>query len=621
MVVQRGQNVKEAIQNHKIYNPFGKKVLSIIINELYFQYSDDESIVPQVMDKIKSLGFYYSMISATSISAFDVPSYDKKYEYFDEVDKRVLEIKSFAEKGWLNEDERYTKVVELWTNVKNKVTDDISKLVKSEELHENSIVVMADSGARGNTSNFTQLAGMRGLMSKSYNYDQKRKSKVIKDTIEIPIKHSFIEGLTVSEYFNSSYGARKGMTDTAMKTSKSGYMTRKLVDATQEIIITEHDCGVKRGLKVHDIIDTKDNIVIEPFYDRIFGRNSVFDVVHNGEVLVRANQLITAEIANKIIASGIKEIEVRSPLHCESEFGLCQKCFGLDLSTNKEIKKGIAVGVIAAQSIGEPGTQLTMRTFHTGGVAGGSNIAQGFERLKQLFDCIQPKPWERAKISEVSGKVTNITLENENNIITIKNDIDEINYEVSIDLQLRVKVGDEVVPGSKLTDGSIDVNELLKVAGINVVRDYLIKEVQKVYRAQGIEISDKYIEVIVRQLTNKVTVVNSGDSNLSIGEIIDVNKFKAICQKLIADSKTPPIITDQVFGLDSAPALSGSFLSAASFQDTKKILTDAATKVQIDYLHGLKENVILGSLIPAGTGLEDSETIIREGEEMLDKEY
>ena len=589
--------------------------------ELYFQYSDDESIVPQVMDKIKSLGFYYSMISATSISAFDVPSYDKKYEYFDEVDKRVLEIKSFAEKGWLNEDERYTKVVELWTNVKNKVTDDISKLVKSEELHENSIVVMADSGARGNTSNFTQLAGMRGLMSKSYNYDQKRKSKVIKDTIEIPIKHSFIEGLTVSEYFNSSYGARKGMTDTAMKTSKSGYMTRKLVDATQEIIITEHDCGVKRGLKVHDIIDTKDNIVIEPFYDRIFGRNSVFDVVHNGEVLVRANQLITAEIANKIIASGIKEIEVRSPLHCESEFGLCQKCFGLDLSTNKEIKKGIAVGVIAAQSIGEPGTQLTMRTFHTGGVAGGSNIAQGFERLKQLFDCIQPKPWERAKISEVSGKVTNITLENENNIITIKNDIDEINYEVSIDLQLRVKVGDEVVPGSKLTDGSIDVNELLKVAGINVVRDYLIKEVQKVYRAQGIEISDKYIEVIVRQLTNKVTVVNSGDSNLSIGEIIDVNKFKAICQKLIADSKTPPIITDQVFGLDSAPALSGSFLSAASFQDTKKILTDAATKVQIDYLHGLKENVILGSLIPAGTGLEDSETIIREGEEMLDKEY
>lgn len=621
MVVPRGQNVKEAIAQHELYNSFDKKVLSTIINELYHQYNNDESIVPQVMDKIKSLGFYYSMISATSISAFDVPTYNQKYDYFKDVDKKVLEIKSFAEKGWLNEDERYTKVVELWNNVKDRVTDDISKLVKTKELKENSIVVMADSGARGNTSNFTQLAGMRGLMSKSYNYDQKRKSKVIKDTIEIPIKHSFIEGLTVSEYFNSSYGARKGMTDTAMKTSKSGYMTRKLVDATQEIIITEYDCGVRRGLKVHDIVDTKDHIVIEPLYDRIFGRNSVFDIKHNGKVIVKANELITADIAKQIIASGINEVEVRSPLHCESEFGICQKCFGLDLSTNQEIKKGVAIGVIAAQSIGEPGTQLTMRTFHTGGVAGGSNIAQGFERLKQLFDCIQPKPWEKAKISEIRGVVTNIELESNSHTITIKNDLDEIAYIVPIDLPLRVKVGDEVTPGTKLTDGSIDVNELLKVARINVVRDYLIKEVQKVYRAQGIEIADKYIEVIVRQLTNKVTVVNPGDSNLSVGEIIDINKFKQICQELIKNGKVPPMITDQVFGLDNAPALSGSFLSAASFQDTKKILTDAAAKVQVDNLLGLKENVILGNLIPAGTGLEDSETIVRYGQEMLDKEY
>lgn len=621
MIVPKGMNVREAIAKHEINNPFDKKVLSTIINELYSKYSNDASIVPQVMDKIKSLGFYYSMISATSISAFDVPTYTKKYDYFQDVDKKVLEIKSYAEKGWLNEDERYTKVVELWNGVKNIVTNDISNLVKSDELKDNSIVIMADSGARGNTSNFTQLAGMRGLMSKSYNYDQKRKSKVIKDTIEIPIKHSFIEGLTVSEYFNSSYGARKGMTDTAMKTSKSGYMTRKLVDTTQEIIITENDCGVKRGLKVSAIVDVKDNIVIEPLYDRIFGRYATFDVVHEGKIIVKANELITSSLAKQIVDLGIKEVEVRSPLHCESEFGICQKCFGLDLSTNKEIQKGVAIGVIAAQSIGEPGTQLTMRTFHTGGVAGGSNIAQGFERLKQLFDCIQPKPWEKAIISEISGEIVKIEMDKDEHIITIKNNLEEIEYNIPIELPLRAKLGDKVIPGSKLTEGSIDVNELLKVARINVVRDYLIKEVQKVYRAQGIEISDKYIEVIVRQLTNKVVVVNPGDSNLSIGETIDVNKFKSICQELISNGKVPPIITDQIFGLDSAPALSGSFLSAASFQDTKKILTDAAAKVQTDKLLGLKENVILGNLIPAGTGLQDKETILKYGEEMLNKEY
>ena len=295
--------------------------------------------------------------------------------------------------------------------------------------------------------------------------------------------------------------------------------------------------------------------------------------------------------------------------------------FGIDLSTNSEIKKGVAIGVIAAQSIGEPGTQLTMRTFHTGGVAGGSNIAQGFERLKQLFDCIQPKPWEKAKISEIYGVVKNIKQDKSSNIVVIKNEIDEIEYSIPLELPLRVKLGDKVYPGAKLTDGSIDLNELLKVSRIDNVRNYLIKEVQKVYRAQGIEISDKYIEVIVRQLTNKVIVINPGDSDLSIGEIIDINKFKRICQEMILENKTLPTIIDQVFSLDSAPALSGSFLSAASFQDTKKILTDAASKVQTDKLLGLKENVILGNLIPAGTGLEDSETIIAYGKKMLEKEY
>lgn len=621
MVVRRGENFKEIIKHRPTVASFDKKTLSSIINSLYAKYSYDVAIVPQIMDEIKSLGFYYSMISATSISAFDVPAYDDKYKYFEEADKTVQKIKSYFDKGWLSDDERYTKVVRLWNDVKDKVTKDITELVKSKELQDNSIVVMASSGARGNTSNFTQLAGMRGLMSKSYNYDQKHNSKVIKDTIEIPIKHSFIEGLTVSEYFNSSYGARKGMTDTAMKTSKSGYMTRKLVDTTQEIIINDEDCYTRRGIVVSDIVDTKDKILIVPLYDRIYGRTLLFDVVHEGKVIAKSNELITAEKANEIIGLGIKEVTVRSPLHCESQFGICQKCFGLDLSTNKEIKHGTAIGVIAAQSIGEPGTQLTMRTFHTGGVAGGSNIAQGFERLKQLFDCVEPKEWEKAKISEISGLVT--AIESENNItnITIKNNNDTVIYSVPIDSSLRVNVGSNVEPGSKLTDGSIDMDELLKVAGINKVHAYLIKEVQKVYRLQGIEIADKYIEVIIRQLTNKGIIVNPGDSNLSVGEIIDINKFKRICQTMINENKTPPMIANKIYGLDNAPALSGSFLSAASFQDTKKILTDSAARVQVDNLIGLKENVILGNLIPAGTGLQTSEEIISYGDEMLRKEY
>ncbi len=623
MVATKGENVYEIIKNHEIVLPFDKKVLSNIIKELYTRYNSDCSVVPEIMDKIKALGFQYSMISATSISAFDVPKYTKKYEYFKDADKKVLEIKHYAEKGWLNDDERYTKVVDLWNNVKTKVTDDIINLVKSPELQQNSIVIMADSGARGNTSNFTQLAGMRGLMSKSYNYDQKRKSRVIKDTIEIPIKHSFIEGLTVSEYFNSSYGARKGMTDTAMKTSKSGYMTRKLVDATQEIIISDIDCHTNVGLKVSDIIDNKDKTIIEPLYDRIVGRYIVFDLIHNGELIIKSNEMITPNIAKKIVNLGIKEVEVRSPLHCHSSNGICQKCFGLDLSTNKDVKKGTAIGIIAAQSIGEPGTQLTMRTFHTGGVAGGSNITQGFERLKQLFDCIPPKPWEKATISQISGTVTIAKWDDElkQYIVSIKNALEIVEYKLPSDAKLRVREGDKVIPGSKLSEGSIDINELLKVAGINKVRDYLIEEVQKVYRAQGIEISDKYIEVIIRQLTNKVTIVNPGDSSLFIGKIITINEIKEISQQLLSQKKVPPMFISNVFGLDSAPALSGSFLSSASFQDTKKTLTDAASRVQIDNLVGLKENVILGNLIPAGTGLQDSQTIIENGNKMLEKEY
>ena len=620
-IVVKGKDPRKAIEERVLAKPFSKKVLSLIIDILYKNYPIE--VVPATMDKIKHLGFHYSMISATTISAFDVPRYDKKYEYFKEGDEQALRLKEQFKKGLLTDDERYQKVVKLWTNIKNKVTEDIKNIVESEEYKTNSIVIMADSGARGNISNFTQLAGMRGLMSKSYNYDQKRKSSIIKDTIEIPIKHSFIEGLSISEFFNSSYGARKGMTDTAMKTSKSGYMTRKLVDVTQEIVVNGEDCQTRKGLLVRELINKKENSVIEKLSERITNRFSLEDIIDpkNNEVIVKSNELITPELAQLIQQKNIKEVIVRSPIHCSNINGICQKCFGFDLSTNKLVDQGTVIGVIAAQSIGEPGTQLTMRTFHTGGVAGGSNITQGFERLKQLFDCVPPKPWEKTIISEIYGKVVELPNELNDYHIKIKNNIDERNYKINIENNLIVSLNQEVYPGKRLIEGSIDIKELLRIAGIEAVRHYIIKEVQKVYRIQGIDISDKYVEIIIKQLTNKMQIINHEDSNFFIGEIISISNLKIANEKLILEGKKPAYAINQIFGLDEAPGKSSSFLSAASFQDTKKTLTNAAVKGEIDYLLGVKENVILGNLIPAGTGLKTSKEIIDFGDKMFKLEY
>lgn len=466
---------------------------------------------------------------------------------------------------------------------------------------------MAKSGARGNISQFTQLLGMRGLMNRSYNYERQTGGHVIRDTIEIPIKDSFIDGLTINEYYNSSYGARKGMADTAMKTSKSGYMTRKLVDAAQEVIVTEEDCGTTHGITVSAIVNTEDNTVIEPLADRIANRYSMEDIFVPGtkDKLVGNNEVITPAIAQKIEDAGIKEVTIRSVMHCKAKHGVCQHCFGNDLTTNKPIAVGASIGVVAAQSIGEPGTQLNLRTFHTGGASGseGGNIAQGFERLKQLFDMIPPKPYELALISEVDGTVKSIVLNDEGYLVEIETDQNEvIKYQAPFHAIFRVKVNEKIHAGDKITNGSIDVNHLMNVAGIKAARDYLLKEVQKVYRLQGIEISDKYIEIIIRQMTNKMKILNPGDSDLFIGQIITINQYIETNTQLLLDGKTPMTASNLIFGLDDIPAHSESFLSAASFQDTKKILTDAAARSQKDYLYGLKENVMLGRLIPAGTG-------------------
>ncbi|MCF0217705.1 MAG: DNA-directed RNA polymerase subunit beta' [Malacoplasma sp.] len=627
-IVEFGKDYHKFIANKKLYKAFTKKTLSEIVNILHKKYSFSSiEIVPSTMDKIKDIGFEYSTKSSTTISTFDVPEYTEKEKYFAETDEKVENMKKSFQKGLLTNDERYKKVVQEWTAVTEKVSKDIEKLIQKPEFEENSIVVMANSGARGNISNFTQLSGMRGLMSKSYNYDQKQKSKVIKDTIEIPIKNSFIDGLTVSEYFNSSYGARKGMTDTAMKTSKSGYMTRKLVDATQDVIVNSEDCHTTRGTILDEIKDTKTDSMIESLHDRLINRCPIFDVVNpkTKKVIAPKDEIIDKHTAQAIVNAGIKQVEVRSVLHCKEVNGICQKCFGTDLTTNKLIEKYTAIGVIAAQSIGEPGTQLTMRTFHTGGVSSGSNIAQGFERLKQLFDIIPPKSWEKATISEIEGKVISINPDPNDHdtiVVAIKNAKETINYKVSFEAQIIVAEGDKVYPGSKITDGSIDIKELLKVSGIETVRKYIIKEVQKVYRLQGIEIADKYIEVIIRQLTNKVQVQDAGDSKFFIGQILDINTFRKETELLLkTPNAVPATAVNLVFGLDEAPSKTGSFLAAASFQDTKKILTDACVKGQIDTLNGLKENVIFGNLIPCGTGKKTSEEIVEEGKQMFDLEY
>lgn len=622
-IVPPGEDVRSFIKNKKLYKPFDKKILSQIVNILYKEFPIE--VVPMTMDKIKDVGFLYSMKSATTVSAFDVPSYAGKEVYFVEADKKVQELKRQFNKGLLTEDERYKRVVDTWGEVTKKVSADIALIIKKEEYQKNSIVIMAESGARGNMSNFSQLAGMRGLMSKSYNYDQKLKSKVIKDTIEIPIKHSFIEGLTITEYFNSSYGARKGMTDTAMKTSKSGYMTRKLVDAAQDVIVTITDCNTKNGIYVKAIIDSKQKSVIETLSERLTNRFPIDDIINpkTKEIIIASNTIITEDNAKIIESLGILEIEVRSVLKCRADNGICQKCFGTDLTTNKMIELYTAIGIIAAQSIGEPATQLTMRTFHTGGVSGGTNITQGFERIKQLFDMIPPKEWEKSTISEITGKVESIQEIGEEITITIKNKLNETkDYKVSINNQVRVKVGDEVEPGKKITEGSIDAKELLKVAGISKVRNYLIKEIQKVYRLQGIEIADKYIEIIIRQLTNKVQVFDPGDTALFVGETITVNRFRIANEKLMS-SRTKRLATcvNTIFGLDEAPMKSDSFLSAASFQDTKKILTDASVKGQTDYLKDLKANVIFGNLVPCGTGKKQSKEINEYGDKMFKLEY
>ncbi|WP_303194072.1 DNA-directed RNA polymerase subunit beta' [Thomasclavelia spiroformis] len=606
--VPMGTNIKDHIKNQPIIKPLNKKSLGKIIDEVFkHQAMSDTSLM---LDKLKDQGFYYSTIAGTTVSVYDIQVPQAKYEIFDEADEKLEQIKKFYNKGKLTESERYQNVIKLWTDVKDQVQEVVREEFEADD--RNPIFIMSDSGARGSLSNFTQLVGMRGLMSNPKG-----------ETMELPIKSSFREGLTASEFFISTHGARKGSTDTALKTADSGYLTRRLVDVAQEVIISEDDCGTDRGFVVTELYNNDDKSVIVPLYDRLVGRFSQKDIFHpeTKKLIVSGGELITEVLADEIVNAGIKEVEIRSVLGCIAKGGICRKCYGRNLATGNVVELGEAVGIMAAQSIGEPGTQLTMRTFHDGGVAGGADITQGLPRIQELFEARNPKA--KSIISEIEGDVTSL-IDNAGRVeVVITNELETRSYLAPYGAKIRVDVGDHINIGDKITKGSIDPKELLSVADVETVENYIIKEVQKVYRIQGIEISDKHIEIIVKQMLRKMKVIEGGDTGCLPGTNVNISAFTELNREVLKEGKHPAVARPVLLGITKASLETESFLSAASFQETTKILTDAAIKGKKDLLKGLKENVLIGKLLPAGTGLrgplKSPETLAKEAEEAIAK--
>ena len=540
---------------------------------------------------MKDQGFRYATCAGFTISISDVPILKGKDEIIKRGDVEVEKINRLYNKGLLTEGEHHKEVVDIWTSVRDEVQGKLTSQFEADQ--RNPIFMMSDSGARGNISNVTQLSGMRGLMANPKG-----------ETIELPIKSCFREGLSVSEFFIATHGARKGGADTALKTADSGYLTRRLVDVSQDVIVREEDCGSDRGFVVFAIRDKARDTIIVPLQDRLVGRFAMHDVVNpkTGEVIVPGNTMIDEKQAKAIEEAGIKEVEIRSLFTCKTKNGVCVHCYGRNLATGELVKKGEAVGIMAAQSIGEPGTQLTMRTFHTGGVAG-SDITQGLPRVQELVEARSPKG--EALISKIPGTVTKIEESGGKYIITVSNELDTKEHQSAYGAHLRVKEGDVVKGGDKLTEGAVAPKDLLKYSLFDPVRveNYMLKEIQKVYRAQGIGISDKHIEVIVRQMLKKVLVTDAGDTTLVPGTRVDIEEFEE--KNIEALKKGGQVAESQrlILGITKAALETKSFLSSASFQETTRVLTDAAIKAKTDELHGLKENVITGKLIPAGVGL------------------
>ena len=604
--INKGENIPEVIKAMPLVKPFAKGILESIIAQIFKRYKTTETSI--MLDKMKDLGFKYSTIAGITVSISDVVTSEHKEELIAEAQKMVEKVNKQYQRGLITDEERLEKVIQTWHSCKDKVQKELEEY--ANKYVDNPIFMMMHSKARGSISNFTQIAGMRGLMSKPNG-----------DTIEIPVLSSFKEGLSVAEFFLSTHSARKGSADTALKTADSGYLTRRLVDVSQDIIVREEDCGTENGVVVKAFINDKTGEVIEKLYDRIVGRYTNKKIINptTKEVIADKLQYITEGLAEKIIDAGITEVEIRTTLTCNTVNGVCQKCYGKNLATGNLVEIGEAVGIMAAQSIGEPGTQLTMRTFHTGGVAGGEDITQGLPRIQELFEARIPKG--KSTIAEINGKVTSIEEDHGKYRISVTNELETKEHVTNYGAKLRVELNDEVSAGDKLTEGAISPKELLAVTDPLTTQEYILKEVQAVYRGQGVDISDKHVEIITRRMISKMRIVDAGDTLFLPGALVKFREFTDVNKEAIIKGKKPATGRPLMLGITKASLETDSFLSAASFQETTRILTDAAIRGKVDHLQGLKENVIIGKLIPAGTGLKAYKNVDYElTSELLDEE-
>ncbi len=607
--IDRGQNYKEILKNTPLVDPFKKGMLSMIISEVFAQSKLAET--SKTLDKMKDIGFKYSTFAGITVSAFDVDIVSQKDEIISKADEVVKIYNKLYRRGTMLRAEKTRLVIDVW----NKAKDEIEKAIKQKmkiDATKNHIFMMADSGARGSSSNFTQLAGMRGLMAKPNG-----------ESMEIPVKACFIEGMSMSEFFISTHGARKGSTDTALKTAESGYLTRRLVDVSQDITVTKFDCGTDKGMVVKTLYykdpdktpdGYSDKNICVTLKDRIIGRFAAKPVVARVDgkktILVDKGEFITEAIAQKIENAKVSEVTVRTLLTCDSKVGVCVKCYGSDLSTTGIVERGEVVGIVAAQSIGEPGTQLTMRTFHSGGVAGGDDITQGLPRIQELFEAREPKG--KGVISEIKGIVSKVDTRTDNRTeITVDSPIagNSKSYLTDAGKKPIVTEGQAVEAGDLLSEGLIHPKELLRVASVDKVEKYILKEVQKVYRSQGVAISDKHIEIIIKQMLQKLVVIDEGDTELLPGTLVSKPEIYKVIKECYDNGRRLPVVKPVILGITRASLKSDSFLSAASFQETTRVLTEAAIRGKIDTLEGLKENIIIGGLIPAGTGLVSEDDV------------
>ena len=593
--IEKGKNLPEEVAKMPLIPALVKKDLGKIITQIFKRYKTTETSI--FLDALKDQGFKYSTKSGITISLSDIPVNHEKDTIIEETNEAVEKINKQYKRGLITDEERHNKVIKLWTDATNNVQGKLGDILKEDV--ENPLSMIINSGARGSANQLGQLAGMRGIMAKPDG-----------GQVEIPILASFREGLDVQEFFLSTHGSRKGTADTALKTADAGYLTRRLVDVVQDIIVKEEDCGTIQGLEVEAFTDENSGAVIESFRDRILGRYSNQKLLHpeTKEVLVDKGALITEKIADKIVGAGITKMEIRSILTCRCANGICQKCYGLNLATGNVVEVGEATGIMAAQSIGEPGTQLTMRTFHTGGVASAADITQGLPRVEELFEARIPKA--KATIAEIGGKITKISDDKNGRFkIYITNDIETREHITQYNAKLKVEKGDVIEAGTALTEGSISPKELLAVTDPTTVQEYILKEVQKVYKSQGVDVSDKHIETVIKRMITKVKVIDPGDTSLIEGLSVPLREFADINKPVILNGKVPATGKPVMLGITKASLETDSFLSAASFQETTRILTDAATRGKVDMLNGLKENVILGKLIPAGTGAKQYNNI------------